>query len=186
MQQTNSFSQNPEFESVQNSTMHNQFAPGILRHSEPVSFQNTMSGGGTLMMSGNLNFDQKESGMSTQKTGMVEEHWQNLIDWVNSFNDPYCLLVSQFEDFSDGITLCHLVSLVVCNDSDQLQMKQLVHYDTNGMGIEQTKKIQNIDLALNVLKASTAALPDSVQNDLTAEDLQTNQLKCYLFIETLR
>ena len=65
-------------------------------------------------------------------------------------------------------------------------MKQLVHYESNGMEIEQTKRIQNLDLALNVLKASTVALPDSVQNDMTADDLQTNQLKCYLFVETLR
>ena len=55
-------------------------------------------------------------------------------------------------------------------------MKQLVHYESNGMEIEQTKRIQNLDLALNVLKASTVALPDSVQNDMTADDLQTNQL----------
>ena len=41
-------------------------------------------------------------------------------------------------------------------------MKQLVHYDSDGAELEQTKRIQNIDLALNVLKASTIALPDSV------------------------
>ena len=86
------------------------------------------------------------------------------------------MLVSSFEDFNDGVALCHLVSLIVCNEMDQLQMKQLVHYESNGMEIEQTKRIQNLDLALNVLKASTVALPDSVQNDMTADDLQTNQL----------
>ena len=65
-------------------------------------------------------------------------------------------------------------------------MKQLVHYGHSGTELDQTKRIQNIDLALNVLKASSIALPDSVQHDMTAEDLQSNQLKCYLFIETLR
>ena len=65
-------------------------------------------------------------------------------------------------------------------------MKQLVHYESGGAELDQTKKIQNLDLALNVLRASTVALPDSVQNDMTAEELQANPLKCYLFIETLR
>jgi hypothetical protein len=37
-----------------------------------------------------------------------------LIDWINSFNDPYCLLVNSLADLADGIALCHLVGLIVC------------------------------------------------------------------------
>lgn len=37
--------------------------------------------------------------------GDIKNETQNLnllIDWVNSFNDPYCLLVNGVEDLRDG------------------------------------------------------------------------------------
>ena len=30
---------------------------------------------------------------------------ESLIDWINSFNDPYCLLVNSFDDLKDGNTI---------------------------------------------------------------------------------
>lgn len=56
-----------------------------------------------------------------------ESREQALIDWVNSFNDPYCLLVNSIIDLTDGklhlikplgIALCHLVGFVACTQSD--------------------------------------------------------------------
>ena len=41
-------------------------------------------------------------------------------------------------------------------------MKQLVHYESVNAELDVTKQIQNLDLALKVLKASTVALPNSV------------------------
>ena len=56
-----------------------------------------------------------------QQQGVVfptDEQWQNLIDWVNSFSDSHCLLVSTYRDLLDGIALCHLVSMIVCSPED--------------------------------------------------------------------
>ena len=33
-----------------------------------------------------------------------------LIDWLNSFNDPYCLLINSLDDLKDGIAFCHVVA----------------------------------------------------------------------------
>ena len=32
----------------------------------------------------------------------TNSNFQSLIDWVNSFNDPYCLLVNSLNDLRDG------------------------------------------------------------------------------------
>ena len=55
--------------------------------------------------------------------------------------------------------------MLVCNENDQHQMKTLIHYQHRGDPVLMN---QNVDLALNVLKASTTILPDSIMN-LTAE-----------------
>lgn len=60
--------------------------------------------------------------------GVSTKH-QHLIDWINSFNDPYCLLINQMNDLTDGIALCHLVGYIACSPSDQEKIKQLVYYD---------------------------------------------------------
>jgi hypothetical protein len=52
-----------------------------------------------------------------------------LIDWVNAFNDPYCLLVNSLDDLRDGIAFCHLVGFIACSPSDQEKVRQLVYYD---------------------------------------------------------
>ena len=173
--------QNPAFESFQNTAARPNYVYTSLDEISPHQIQNPQAPSAST--SGNVTF-QKNGGFKTE--AQHEDLWQNLIDWVNSFDDPNCLLVSSFDDLKDGIALCHLVGLIVCNESDCEQMKQLIHYEGINFELDETKQIQNLDLALNVLKASTVAIPDSVQNGMTAEDLHTDPLKCYMFIETLR
>ena len=87
---------------------------------------------------------------------MLHDQWRSLIDWVNSFNDPYCLLVTTYRDLLDGVALCHLVAIIVCSPEDQLQMKVLINYEHGG---DPDLMLQNLDLALSVLKASHVAIP---------------------------
>ena len=94
---------------------------------------------------------------------------QYLIDWVNSFNDPYCLLVNSLVDLNDGkhnnlpmisyigVALCHLVGFISCTPSDQTKLRQLIFYEHNG---SEELVMQNMDLALNVLKSSGIPIPD--------------------------
>jgi hypothetical protein len=112
----------------------------------------------------------------------TNEQWQSLIDWVNSHNDPYCLLVSSFQDMLDGVALCHLVAMIVCSPEDQIQMKILINYDHAD---DSDMMFQNLDLALSVLKASSLALPEVVRL-METKLLVTNPLMFYLFVETLR
>jgi len=51
----------------------------------------------------------------TSEPAYNNEMYTPLIDWVNSFNDPYCLLANSIGDFRDGIILCHLVANIACN-----------------------------------------------------------------------
>jgi hypothetical protein len=48
----------------------------------------------------------------------TELQWHSVIDWINSFNDSHCLLVSSFSDLVDGVALCHLVGMIVCSPED--------------------------------------------------------------------
>jgi hypothetical protein len=89
---------------------------------------------------------------------------------VNSFNDPYCLLVNSFSDLTDGIALCHLVGLIVCSLSDQEKIKQLVYYEA----LTNELTLQNLDLAINVLKSSNMPVPQDVQK-MEARDIQDPQ-----------
>lgn len=64
--------------------------------------------------------------VSSSQRGKVNEY--ALIDWVNSFNDPHCLLVSSLNDLKDGnlclnlthlgIAFCHLVGFIACSPAD--------------------------------------------------------------------
>lgn len=113
----------------------------------------------------------------------MQQKEQALVDWVNSFNDPYCLLVNSMSDLTDGIGLCHLVGLIVCTQQDYYQqplskpylelvateldkIKQLVYYDAKGSQATTSTDIdlahQNLDLALNILKCSNFPIPEAV------------------------
>ena len=59
------------------------------------------------------------------------------------------------------------MSIIACNEEDQEQMSQLVHHEHN---FDPNRMQQNIDLALNVLKASTVSLPDAIKI-MTAADI---------------
>ena len=117
-----------------------------------------------------------------EQNQIPDDQWQGLIDWVNSFSDPSCLIVSGFADLHDGVALCHLVAQVACNEQDQEQMGQLVHQEHEG---DPVKMEQNVDLALNVLRASSLSLPDTIQA-MQATDIQNSEVHCFMFLETLR
>ena len=61
-------------------------------------------------------------------------------------------------------------------------MTQLVHREHN---YDETRMIQNIELALNVLKASTVSLPEAIQQ-MTAAEVHSSEIHCFMFLETLR
>ena len=74
-------------------------------------------------------FDKSLDFSNVEKKPIMQLLSHPLIDWINSFNDPYCLLVNSFSDLIDGIALCHLVGIIVCSPSDQEKIKQLVYYE---------------------------------------------------------
>ena len=61
-------------------------------------------------------------------------------------------------------------------------MKLLVNYDTCG---DNSLQMENIDLALSVLKASQIAIPELVKQ-MESSSLAYNPLMLYMFVETLR
>ena len=61
-------------------------------------------------------------------------------------------------------------------------MGQLVHHEHD---CDPVKMLQNVELALNVLQASSVALPDSIQK-MTAAEIQDSEVHCFMFLETLR
>jgi len=71
-----------------------------------------------------------------------------IVDWINSINDPYCLLVNSLWDLEDGVVLCHLVAQSCCNEEDSFKMRQLVNYDNLHQDIRLRQ--ENLSLALNV------------------------------------
>ena len=40
---------------------------------------------------------------------MVSENFM-LLDWINTIDEPSCLLVSDIDDLRDGVVLCDIVS----------------------------------------------------------------------------
>jgi hypothetical protein len=68
-------------------------------------------------------------------------------------------------DLTDGIALSHLVGYISCSPSDQEKIKQLVYYDatTTTGPIPSQLSLQNLDLALNVLKSSNLPIPGELQ-----------------------
>jgi hypothetical protein len=81
--------------------------------------------------------------------------WQNLVDWVNSFDDSYCVLVNALpDDLRNGIVLSHLVGYIVCCEADREMIFDLLNYlDAEG-ALSQDKTKENFELAYNVLKCS--------------------------------
>eukprot|EP00347_Sterkiella_histriomuscorum_P018003 403347156 len=125
--------------------------------------------------------------LSPMNNGRGGEDMQNLgvlIDWVNSFNDPYCLLVNSLNDLKDGIALCHLVGFITCTPSDQEKIKQLVYYDAS-LSLRNDLVLQNLDLALNILKNSQLPLPDQAIR-LTSQIIQENDENLLIFLESMK
>ena len=53
----------------------------------------------------------------------------SLMDWINSFDDPYCVLVSSLpEDLLNGVVLSHIVGFIACSLSDRAKIFDLLNY----------------------------------------------------------
>lgn len=85
------------------------------------------------------------------------QHW---IDWLNSFDDSYLVLVSKLpHDLADGIVLSHLVGIVTCSENDREKIFELLNYpgaDNPLHSIDDAKVLDNFELAVNVLRFSDA------------------------------
>jgi len=87
-----------------------------------------------------------------------------MVDWINSFDDPYLVLVSGLPlDLLNGVTLSHLVGYIACSPEDREKIFELLHYpkDAEGMmalsgGLMSDELRENFDLAYNVLRYSQA------------------------------
>ena len=88
-----------------------------------------------------------------------------MIDWINSFDDPFLVLVSRIpQDLMNGVVLSHLVGYIACTADDRDKIFELLNYpkDQNGamMGLQgsvQPDEVrENFDLAFNVLQYSQA------------------------------
>lgn len=100
-------------------------------------------------------FEGSHSEMPLQSQHDSKVDWQNLVDWVNQFDDSYCVLVNTLpDDLWDGIVLSHVVGYTVCCEADRQMIFDLVNYPgaEGVLGPEQAR--ENFDLAYNVLKCS--------------------------------
>jgi hypothetical protein len=85
--------------------------------------------------------------------GMKIDH-QSLIDWINSFDDSFCVLVSVLpEDLKNGVIISHLVGYIVCSFTDRQMIFDLLNYPPpNSNYLERHLIKENFELAYNVLK----------------------------------
>lgn len=98
---------------------------------------------------------------------------QQLIDWINSFDDPYCVLVSRLpEDLMNGVVISHLVGFISCSAQDRKLIFDLLNYPSPGefniLGKQQVR--ENFDLAYNVLKCSSVYMENPKLNFLGEPD----------------
>jgi len=60
-----------------------------------------------------------------------------LIDWINSFDDPFCVIVSQLpQDLLNGVVLSHLVGYIACSTSDREKIFDLLCYPEQDFGLK--------------------------------------------------
>jgi len=70
-----------------------------------------------------------------------------LINWVNSFESPYCLLASEAKDFRSGIVLCEVIhEIFFQNNNQQLSLSIQRNENTEGFSVK------NFELAVETLK----------------------------------
>lgn len=95
---------------------------------------------------------------------MLDRDEENaLIDWINSFDDPFLVLVSRVpQELMNGLVLSHLVGYIACSHEDREKIFELLNYPKhpnsgliNLHGHLQPDQIrENFDLAFNVLQFS--------------------------------
>ena len=78
-----------------------------------------------------------------------------LVDWINSFDDSYLVLVSNIpQDLESGVVLSHLVGQVACTQSDREKIFDLLNYPGYEESLRNDQILENFELAYNVLKYS--------------------------------
>lgn len=96
---------------------------------------------------------------------------QCLVDWINSFDDSYCVLVNHLpDDISDGVVLSHLVGYLVCSQDDRQMIFDLLNYPDEQGRLHASKVKDNFDLAYNVLKCSETYIQNKDLQFLAEED----------------
>ena len=101
------------------------------------------------------------------------------------------LMVSKlFHIILSGIALCHLVGQIACSTEDQDKIKQLVYYEATSETSSAVNELalQNVDLAINILKSSNLPLTQEIQT-LQPEDVFAggfNSAALLLFLEALK
>ncbi len=97
-----------------------------------------------------------------------------MIYWVNSFNNPYCLLASTSNDFKDGVVFCELLSLYR-------------HAPLSGVSREgpstAEKSLNNIALALSELRRQ-ARFP--LPSQLAPNDVYNSEDAMYELLRSIR
>jgi len=104
------------------------------------------------------------------------QKWQQMINWINQFEEPSCLLVNQVSDLSTGVALCHIVANITCSEQERQELTELIN---------PIKPLQNVGLALEVLKASDCSLAGWVKT-IRAEDVLRDNGLLFELLEALR
>ena len=116
-----------------------------------------------------------------------------LIDWINSFDDPHCVLVSRLpHDLSNGVILSHIVGHLVCTPQDKLKIFDLLNYPQDGQVMDVAQIRENFDLAYNVLQFSEMYRENPRLNFLEKEGItpdtlvQMNPIHLIKFVQSLQ
>lgn len=127
-------------------------------------------------------FDTPQTSFSARYHNQLSE--QNLIDWINSFDDAYCVLVCQLpDDMQDGVVVSHLVGNIACSQADRVKIFDLLHYPlSQETPLQLDQIIENFDLAYNVLKYSQCYTD---QNKRFLEDFDAQNFNLMSFIQGL-
>lgn len=96
-----------------------------------------------------------------------------MIYWVNSFNNPYCLLASSSIDFKDGIIFCELLGI-------------LRKHALKGVSKSKTQTIdsakKNIEIALNEIKR----IDKNLRIELTEDSVYNSEDCMYELLEIIK
>lgn len=100
---------------------------------------------------------------------------RTLVYWVNSINNPYCLLASSSIDFKDGIIFCELLSILKGS-----KLQGIIYENQKAVD----KSLNNISLALKVMKGHPTL--ESKIKDLTPEKVYNSEDAMYALLEIIK